>query len=50
MRDRRGFLSAWVLVVALAGCAPTTPGGSETTASAEPSRAPVGSTSPMHYG
>ena len=37
---------AWVLVVALAGCAPTTPSGSETTASVEPSVAPVASASP----
>jgi D-alanyl-D-alanine carboxypeptidase len=36
----------WVLAVALAGCAPTTPSGSETTASVEPSAPPVASASP----
>jgi D-alanyl-D-alanine carboxypeptidase len=37
---------AWVLVVALAGCAPTTPSGSETASSAEPSAPPVAAASP----
>ena len=46
MRDHHGSALAWVLVVALAGCAPTTPSGSETTASVEPSVAPVASASP----
>ena len=41
MRGHHGYVLAWVLVVALAGCSPTTPSGSETTASVEPSVAPA---------
>ena len=46
MRTHRLRLSALTLVIALAGCAPSTPSGSETTASVEPSVEPVRSGSP----
>ena len=46
MRNHHGSVLALVLMVALAGCAPTTPSGSETPASVEPSQAPVASASP----
>jgi D-alanyl-D-alanine carboxypeptidase len=41
MRGHHGSVLAWVLVVALAGCSPATPSGSETPASVEPSVAPA---------
>jgi D-alanyl-D-alanine carboxypeptidase len=45
VRDR-GRRFAIALVLTLAGCSPTTPSGSETTASVEPSVTPVASASP----
>ena len=46
MRDHHGRIVASALLVALAGCTPTSPSGSETTASVEPSVASVASASP----
>lgn len=46
MRTHRRRLSAFTLVIALAGCAPTAPSGSKTPASVEPSEASVASASP----
>ena len=48
MRTHRGRLSAFTLVIALAGCAPTS-NGTETPASVEPSVAPVASASPSDW-
>ena len=48
MRTHRGRLSAFTLVIALAGCAPTS-NGPETPASVEPSAAPVASASPSDW-
>ena len=46
MRRHPGSASAWFLVVALAGCASTTPSGSEPLASVEPSNTAIASASP----
>ena len=45
MRTHREQVATIALVIALAGCSPTTPSGSKTPASVEPSEAPVASAS-----
>lgn len=46
MGDHRGKVLAWVLVLALAGCAPVAPSGFQITSSAAPSLAPIASAAP----